>query len=178
MKRQNKNMHGDALTQYELLGARDLAAQYLLHYEMSLSYVLDLNNQLDIDKIAMCFTTILRTLSTNEMLMLKQHVQPWLKQNAPALRGRDDSGTVMMFAHMGKRNIISMLDGTTVALVLLELLLILALRSSKIGLVSLVPNLVPAALGFGLWGMMVREVGLALSVVRWKALWLTIPSTS
>ena len=43
--------------------------------------------------------------------------------------------------------------------------MVFALRSAKIGLISLIPNLAPAAMGFGLWGIFVGEVGLVLSVV-------------
>ena len=177
MKRLNKNMHGDDPAEYKLPEGRELAAQYFLLYEMSLPYGLGLNNQLDIDKSATRFTASLLTLSTNQMLALEQRVQAWLKQNAPTLRRADGSGTAMMFTHIGKRNIISMLGGTTVALVLISLLLIVALRSLKMGLVSMVPNLLPAAMGFGLWGMMVGEVGLALSVVSGMTLGIVVDDT-
>ena len=177
MKRLNKNMHGDDEGKYALPEDRDLAAQYLLLYEMSLPYGLDLNNQIDIDKRATRLTASLKTLSTNEMLALEMRVQAWLEANAPDLQSADGSGTALMFAHIGKRNIISMLGGTTVALVLISILLVLALRSVKIGIVSMVPNLVPAAMGFGLWGIFVGEVGLALSVVSGMTLGIVVDDT-
>jgi hypothetical protein len=82
-----------------------------------------------------------------------------------------------MFAHIGKRNIRTMLTGTTVALVLISLVLVIALRSLKIGLVSLIPNLAPAAMAFGLWGMLVGEVGLGLSVVTGMTLGIVVDDT-
>ncbi len=42
-KRLNKNMNGDDPAFYRLPQSRDLAAQYLLMYEMSLPFGLDLN---------------------------------------------------------------------------------------------------------------------------------------
>ena len=83
----------------------------------------------------------------------------------------------MMFAHIGKRNIISMLAGTTIALVLISLIMIIALRSFKLGLVSMVPNLVPAAMGFGIWGIFVGEIGLGLSVVTSMTLGIVVDDT-
>jgi hypothetical protein len=82
-----------------------------------------------------------------------------------------------MFAHIGKRNISSMLLGTTVALVLISLVLVIALKSVKIGLISMIPNLVPAAMAFGLWGILVGEVGLALSVVTGMTLGIVVDDT-
>ena len=51
-KRLNKNMHGDDPSWYRLPDSQEMAAQYLLLYEMSLPYGLDLNNQLNVDKSA------------------------------------------------------------------------------------------------------------------------------
>jgi uncharacterized protein len=177
MKRLNRNMHGDDPAKYMLPDSRDLAAQYLLLYEMSLPYGLDLNNQIDIEKSATRVTASLKTLSSNEMLDLERRVQDWLATNAKEITVGHGSGTALMFAHIGKRNIISMLGGTAVALLLISMLLIVALRSVKIGLLSMVPNLVPAAMGFGLWGMLVGEVGLALSVVSGMTLGIVVDDT-
>ncbi len=176
MKRLNRNMHGDDPQWHRLPDQRDLSAQYLLLYEMSLPYGLDLNNQIDIGKTATRMTVSLESISTNELLALNQKAQAWLAENAPHMK-TDGASPSVMFAHIGYRNIRSMLKGTTIALVLISLVLIIALRSVKIGLVSLVPNLVPAAMGFGLWGLLVGEVGLALSVVTGMTLGIVVDDT-
>ena len=49
LKRLNMNMHSDNREWYRLPEQRDLAAQYLLLFEMSLPYGLDLNNQINVD---------------------------------------------------------------------------------------------------------------------------------
>ncbi len=175
-KRLNKNMHGDDEAFYKLPGSRELAAQYLLLYEMSLPYGLDLNNQIDVAKKATKVNVVLETISSNELLSLEQRANDWLKQNAPKLVTEGVSPSIM-FAHIGKRNIISMLTGTTIALVLISLILILALRSVKYGLISLIPNLFPAAAAFGIWGLIVGEVGLALSVVTAMTLGIVVDDT-
>lgn len=177
MKRLNKNMHGDDQAMYRLPTERDLSAQYLLLYEMSLPYGLDLNNQINIDKSSIRFIVTLKTFSTNEILALERRAKQWLADNAPDIKSADSSGVSFMFANIGKRNIVSMLFGTTVALLLISFVLILAFRSIKIGLISLIPNLVPAAMGFGLWGFFVGEVGIALSVVSTMSLGIIVDDT-
>ncbi len=176
-KRLNKNMHGDDEAWYKLPTERELAAQYLLLYEMSLPYGLDLNNQINIDKSATRFVVTLLTLSSNEVLALAARADQWLLENTQHIVQAKASGPSLMFANIGKRNIQSMLIGTTAALLLISFILIIAFRSLKIGLVSLVPNLVPAAMGFGLWGLMVGEVGLALSVVSGMTLGIVVDDT-
>ncbi|MFV1984096.1 MAG: RND family transporter [Thiohalomonadales bacterium] len=177
MKRLNKNLHGDDEKMYKLPTEHDLAAQYLLLYEMSLPRGLDLNNQINIDKSATRFTVTLKTMSSNDIIALTTAADEWLQKNAPAIKVANASGPTVMFANIGSRNIRSMLIGTTIALVLISLILILALRSFKIGLISMIPNLVPAAMGFGVWGLFVGEVGLALSVVTTMTLGIVVDDT-
>jgi predicted RND superfamily exporter protein len=177
IKRLNKNMHGDDVSYYSIPDDRDLSAQYLLLYEMSLPYGLDLNNQINLDKSATRMTATLKTISSNNLIGLENRAQDWLKKNTKHIAQADGSGTSIMFANIGKRNIKSMLLGTTTALILISIILIFALRSIKIGLISLVPNLVPAAMGFGLWGLMVGEIGLSLSVVASMSLGIVVDDT-
>jgi hypothetical protein len=176
MKRLNKNMHADEDAWYKLPAERDLAAQYLLLYEMSLPYGLDLNNQINVDKSATRLNVSTQTISVNDLLALEQRAQSWLAENAPEIRA-EGTGPSMMFSHIGRRNIESMLVGTTVALILISAILILALRSVKIGMVSLIPNLVPAAMAFGAWGILVGEVGLGLSIVTGMTLGIVVDDT-
>ena len=176
-KRLNKNMHGDDPAFYNLPQERNLAAQYLLLYEMSLPYGLDLNNQINVDKSSTRLTASLLTISTNQMLEFEQRANQWLRDNAPAIAEADPASPTLMFSHISQRNVVSMLMGTTLALLLISGILIFALRSLKIGLVSMVPNLVPAAMGFGVWGLMVGEVGLALSIVTGMTMGIVVDDT-
>ncbi|MEJ2143211.1 MAG: MMPL family transporter [Gammaproteobacteria bacterium] len=177
MKRLNKNMHGDNPDWYKVPDNRDLAAQYLLMYEMSLPYGLDLNNQININKSAVRMTVSIVTSSSNDIIALESRAQEWLRKNTTHIKNADGSGPTIMFANIGKRNIRSMLLGTTIALILISGILIFALRSLTTGLVSMIPNLVPAAMGFGLWGLFVGEVGLALSVVTTMTLGIVVDDT-
>ena len=156
---------------------RNLAAQYLLMYEMSLPYGLDLNNQIDINKSALRMTVSIQTLSSNEIIELGNRAQKWLSKNTKQIKVAEGTGPTMMFANIGQRNISSMLIATTLALVLISAILMFAFRSFKTGLISMIPNLVPAAMGFGLWGLLIGEVGLALSVVTTMTLGIVVDDT-
>ncbi len=175
-KRLNKNMHGDEASFYRLPENRELAAQYLLLYEMSLPYGLDLNDQINIDKVATRITLTLKNMSSNQMLNLEQSINTWLAKNAPDIKSTPSSPT-LMFAHIGERNIKSMLIGTALALLLISLILLLVLRSFKIGLLSLIPNLLPAAATFGLWALINGMVGMGLSIVAGMTIGIVVDDT-
>jgi predicted RND superfamily exporter protein len=70
-----------------------------------------------------------------------------------------------MFAHIGSSNIVNMLQGSVIAYIFITAMMAIAFRSLKYGLISLVPNLIPIGLAFGLWGVCVGEIGIGLSVV-------------
>ena len=173
----NKSMHGDDPDAYRLPTSRELAAQYLLLYELSLPLGLSLNNQIDISKSATRVSVTARTLSSREVLELHARALAWLNDNAPRLTQVKAAGPSLMFAHIGQRNIRAMLLGTIVALLGISFFLIAALRSLRLGIVSLVPNLIPGAMGFGVWGLAVGEVGLALSVVLAMTIGIVVDDT-
>lgn len=176
LKRLNKNMHGDDDSYYKLPTDRELSAQYLLLYEMSLPYGLDLNNQLNVDKSATRVIATLQNQTSNEMIQVEDRIADWFANNAPQYKV-DIASPNLMFAHIGQRNIQSMLIGTSVALVLISIMLGFALRSVRFGLISLLPNLAPAAMGFGLWYLIDGQVGLALSVVAGMTLGIVVDDT-
>jgi len=177
MKRLNKNMHGDDDAFYKIPKDRDLAAQYLLLYEMSLPYGLDLNNQVNVDKSSTKVTATLGLISSKDELELNDRALQWTKENAPTIVKTESAGINLMFSNIAKRNAIAMIVGTTVALVLISGILVVALRSPTLGLVSLLPNLAPAAVGFGLWGIFVGQVGISLSVVAGMTFGIVIDDT-
>ncbi len=175
-KRLNKNMHGDNEKLYTLPENRELAAQYLLLYEMSLPYGLDLNDQINVDKSSTRISTTLKTLTTRQMLDFEDRARDWLRQNGTDVDVVVSSPAVI-FSHLAMRNIDSMIVATLVALVIISLILIFALRSLKLGLISLIPNLTPIGVAFGVWAVFVSEIGLALSVVAGMTLGIVVDDT-
>ncbi len=177
MKRLNRNLHGDDPAFYRLPEQRELAAQYLLLYEMSLPYGLDLNNQINLDKSATRMIVTLKGISTLELRDLEERARAWLEANAPAHMLTHGSGLSMIWAHISRRNINSMLGAAFIALLLISGLLVFALRSLRFGVVSLFPNLAPAFMAFGIWGLIVGQVGLGLSVVVSLTLGIVVDDT-
>ncbi len=175
-RRLNKNMHGDKARFYRLPDDKTLAAQYLLLYEMSLPYGLDLNNQINLDKSSLRVQATFKTLSTKQILAMERKVADWLEAN---LHEADavGSGVQLMFAHMMSKDVAAMVFGAMAGLVVISLCLILALRSWRIGLLSLAPNLVPALAAFGVWGLSVGQIGMGLAMVSGMTIGIIVDDT-
>jgi len=177
MKRLNKSMHGDDQTWYKLPEERDMAAQYLLLYEMSLPYGLDLNSQINVDKSASRVTVTMGAVPSSGLRNIAEVSSQWLVDNTPSYMHAEATSASVMFAYISDRNIKSMLIGTALAFLMISAALMVALRSVKIGLISLIPNMVPAAMAFGVWGIFVGQVGMAVSVVAATSLGLIVDAS-
>ncbi len=177
IRRLNKNMHGDDRAYERVPENRQLAAQYLLLYELSLPLGLDLNDRISIDKSATRVTATMDELSTADVRRFLNKADAWLDAEGSAFAEKDATGATVMFSHISERNIQSMLGGNAIAVALISLILILSLRSLKLGVLSLVPNAVPIFVTFGLWAVLVGQVGMAAATVSATSLGLIVDST-
>ncbi len=177
IKRLNKNMNQDKPEYYRIPEQRELVAQYLLLYELSLPRGLGMEDQINFERSATQFVALLEKTDSEFILNIERRSREWLKKNAPNLIVSEGSGLDMVFAHINHRNIRSLLMGTGLALFLISLVLIIVLRSVRMGLISMLPNLAPAALAYGTWGMFVGEIDLSASVVMCMTLGIVVDDT-
>lgn len=173
-KRLNKNMHGDDPAFYKVPDDRELAAQYLLLYEMSLPFGLDLNNQVSVDKSSTRFTVIFEHLHSKETRAIEQSAREWLAQRDMATIGVSPA---VMFAYIAERNIRSNFISLPLSLALISLLLLPALRSVKLGLLSVIPNLLPLGIAFGLWFLIDGEIKFVQAIVLNMTLGIIVDDT-
>ena len=177
MKRLNRDMHGGDETYYRIPESRELAAQYLLFYELSLPPGHDLNNQIDVDRDTARLMVTFQSMSARELRQMDETARQWLRDNAPPAMHISGTGLSLIWAHITHRNIRSMLKGSVGALLLISIIMVVALRSVRLGLISLVPNLLPPAMAFGIWGLWRGQVGLALSVVVAMTIGIVVDDT-
>ena len=173
-KRLNKNMHGDDESYYKIPEDKELAAQYLLLYELSLPYGLDLNDRINIDKSAIRVTATLGDVSTVETRRFIDESQQWLKDNAPEYMHTKPTGATVMFSYIAERNIESMLKGNVIAIIIIAFIMAFALRSAKLGFLSIIPNAIPIMMTFGLWAMLVGVAGMAAATVTATSLGIIV----
>ena len=176
-RRVNKSMHGDSLSHYRMPTNREEAAQYLLLYEMSLPFGLDLNNQIDVDKSETRMTVTVENLSSTEMIAFSDRAESWLSENVPSYMKTTGTSSTLMFSHLSKRQILSMINGSILAILLISFLLVFALRSLKFGALSLIPNVAPIAVGFGAWALLSGVINVGMAVVFGMTLGIIVDDT-
>ena len=165
IKRLNKSMHNEDPAYYRIPDDRELISQYLLLYEMSLPFGLDLNELVTPDKSATLFTASMPSLDTTTDIEMDKRMWAWQQENFPPEMRVENAALSTIWSYLTIHSLTNSLEGSSIALVLISLIMLVMLRSFRYGTLSLVPNLLPAIFGFGIWYLFDGEIGLGLTCV-------------
>jgi len=164
MKTLNQNMHGDDPAWFKSPESRELASQYLLMYEMSLPFGQGLDNLINHDRSKSRVVAVFGKLTDKSLIALESSLQTWLDErkivDQPIVIGSSN----IAFAHMQYANIKKLSEGFVLALVSISMLLIFLFRSFSLGVVSIIPNLIPAVMAFGIWAFINGKIGFGVSI--------------
>ena len=174
--RLNMNMNADDPAFHRLPETAEANAQFLFLYELSLGYGMDLTDQIDVGRSKLRVTATMANVTTTQMDAVSDAARDWLAANAPEM-AVTPTGLTHVFNRISERDVKAMLGGTVLALVAISMLLLVILRDVRLGLISLIPNLVPAAMAFGIWGYTAGAVTLAIAVVLAMTLGIVVDDT-
>ncbi len=177
MKRLNKNLHGDDPDYYRTPDGREQGAQYLLLYELSLPYGLDLNDRINIDKSATRVSVTLGDVNSMQTRSFLKNTDDWMREHLPSWMRTNATSAQVMFTYIAERNVNNMVTGTIVAISLIALILMLALQSVRLGVLSLIPNGLPILATFGAWALIVGQVGFSVATVASISLGIIVDDT-
>ena len=143
-----------------------------------LPYGLDLNNQIDIRKQSVRLSVTMKTISTEQVLTVERRINDWMLENVPSIH-TFGSSPIIMFAHIGHKNIKSMLIGTIIAFLMISIILMLAFKSWRYGLAQsrTTQSCAGRVWRLVLWGIIDGEVGLSLSVVAAMTMGIVVDDT-
>lgn len=165
IKRINQVMHNDDPAWYRIPESREEAAQYLLQYELSLSYGMNLNWLIRYDRAETRVRVAVGTSSGQRIIALNDAARQWQQANWAPQWQAPGASLSLMFAHIGERSIAGMFGGMLGALAIAALLLMIGFLSWQHGLASFVANLLPIGMAFGVWSLWSGNIDLGLTVV-------------
>lgn len=151
IKRLNKSMHANSEEYYRLPESQNLIAQYLLLYELSLPYGLDLSNQLNYDKSATRLAVSTKGLYAAGTIDLKQQIINWFAERNPDVKVAFAGYSLVMQELAIKHLMPSLAKGGAIAFLLIAFILMLVFKDWRYGFVCVCANLVPVAMGYGVW---------------------------
>ena len=165
VKRIHRTMSENDPAAYTIPQQPNAAAQMLQLFELSLPPGLELNDQIRIDRSASKLSVIVREMPSTELLAFERKVQAWMAAELPAYMRAKGTGLSLMFSNLSERNVASTVQGYLLQILLISLVIGVVLRSIRLGLISMLPNVIPSLIAFGVWGGMVGHVGLSVAVV-------------
>ena len=177
IKELNQKLNSDDKDYYEIPNSRELIAQSLLVYEMSLPIGMGMDHYINFDRSSSRLTVYLHKSTSKQLIQLDEEILAHVKEYYPELQLKPGTGLDMVFAKISDSNSLSLLQGTAVALLLISLILILALKSMRLGIISIVPNILPVVLAYGAWGFISGHIDLGLSIVACMSLGLVVDDT-
>jgi len=177
VKELNQKLQANDLQSFKIPDSRELIAQSLLVYEMSLPLGMGMEQYINIDRSATRLTVHLHKSTSKELTHLEHTILAYVEKNLPALKIHSGTGLDMVFAKISDSNTLSLLKGTGLALVLISMLLIAILKSWRLGFVSIVPNVLPIIIAYGIWGLTSGRIDLGLSIVACMSLGLVVDDT-
>lgn len=177
VKRLNRNLNAEAPAFYAIPDEKALIAQYLLVYELSLPYGLDLNDRVDIDRQKTRITATTLDVTTAETKAFIAAAEAWFAEHADGVATVEVTGTKKLFAFVAERNIEAMFEGALYLILAIVAILSITFGSLRIGLLSLVPNALPVLITFGLWSALVGTVGFSVAAAGAVAVGLVVDFT-
>jgi predicted RND superfamily exporter protein len=96
-------------------------------------------------------------MSNQELIDLDERITERFNQQFPESTLIHGSG-LLLFARMDELVTIELLQGYSISLLLITLTLIIGLRSIHYGILSVLPNLLPATMVFGIWALLVGQL--------------------
>ena len=177
VKRVNQVTERGAPEAYAIPKTREGISEALLVYEMGLPAGLGLNDRVNVDKSAARVTVTVKDLSSRQMTAFATRTEDWLRANAPRPMWAQATGPVVIFSALGDRNAKSMVQGDFVSLALVSLCMIIVLRSFRLGLLSVLPNVIPIVVGYGLWRLAVGQMNIVASVAGSISLGIIVDDT-
>jgi predicted RND superfamily exporter protein len=177
VKELNQKLQANDLQTFRIPDSREVIAQSLLAYEMSLPLGMGMDQYVNIDRSSTRLTVYLHKSTSKQLISMDEKILSQAKVNYPMLHLESGTGLDMVFAKISDSNSMSLLKGTGLALLLISIILILVLKSIRLGLVSIIPNIMPVVLAYGAWGFISGRIDLGLSIVACMSIGLVVDDT-
>ncbi len=151
-------------------------AEYLFLFNSSAPSGRGISNQITLDHKMMRLTVRYPITSSENTKKLIDRIKAYCKKELVGTLVHV-TGQVSIFSYMDVKMTINMLKGLAIAFILITLVLMITFRSIKIGLLSLIPNILPIIIMFGLIGLTDTPLDGGLMMVALVTLGIVVDDT-
>lgn len=140
---------------------KNLIAQYLLLYSLSLPQGMEINDRMDIEERLLRITASMNMVDTSKDLEMIKWVEDWWgKTEFSAVV----NGQTKMFAHMQHDVTNTLIYSITLAVILISIIMLLIFRNLKMLPLFIAPNVLPIALVVGVMGWLQIDIDMGVAI--------------
>lgn len=142
IKRMGQVLNNDDIKFKEIPKLQDEASQFLFLYNLSIPEGESLEDKMTIDGQKIRLTSLMKNLDSKKTMILIQNI----KQKAHDFNlDIKITGKRYLWQSINEKVVVSFVKSLSLALLTISLILSIFLKSIKIGLISLIPNIIPVA---------------------------------
>lgn len=140
---------------------RNLAAQYLLLYSMSLPQGMEITDRMDFDQRKLRVTALTNIVDTSKDLKMIYFAQNWWAKTAYTA---EVTGQTSMYAFMQNDITDTLIVSLSLTIVIVSLMMLLIFRRLKILWILLLPNILPVVLVLGVMGWLGLTIDMGVAI--------------
>jgi len=160
-----------------VLPSREMASQYLLLYDAG-GDPADYRHYLNFDRSTLNIWVRMNIRRGSLVLALRDRIQDWAAELAPAATRVEILGTYLMFPKAMEGISRGMVQGLGLAAVMIVVIMILSLGSIRLGIAAAVPNLAPILVCIGLMGWLGIPISFGTAIVGCVSLGIAVDDTA
>ena len=140
---------------------KNLIAQYLLLYSLSLPQGMEINDKMDVDERFLRLSASMNVVDTSQDLEMIEWIEEWWKKSPYKAQV---NGQTVMFAHMQYDVTDTLINSIVLAIGAVSLLMLFIFKSIKMIPLFIIPNVVPIVLVVGAMGWLGITIDLGVAI--------------
>ncbi|NOX52025.1 MAG: MMPL family transporter [Gammaproteobacteria bacterium] len=158
LRSMNKSDHDDDEAWDKLPQDKLQIIDYLVGYQLVQEIEPSLEPIFNSDYSAIRLMIGTSNLSNLEIINFNDRIDAWIATHVDPKYKVMHGDNSILFARLDRSISIELMKGFSLSFILITLSLIVGLRSFRYGLLSIMPNLFPATIVFGFWGLFIGEL--------------------
>jgi uncharacterized protein len=175
LKSTHKSLHGDKPEEYRLATDKQVVAQELLLYTMGLPQGMDVNDRITVKNDALRITVLNTILTSREAVATIERI---VTQGKALGLEVEATGKYYLYQQTNEYVVDSFLNSLLSATLLIGVIMMVFLRSVRLGLISMFPNIVPLFAGGALLRLLGQPLDMGTVLVASVCLGISIDDTS
>jgi len=174
LKEMNQSLNEGKKEFFKIPERKDQIAQELFMYTMSLPVGMDLNNRMDLPQQKLRLS-ILWSLQTSKDSL--RGVEDYERKAKEIGLNVKTTGKPILFHRMNSYVVFTFFTSIAMALTLITVIMILIFKNIKLGLLSLIPNVLPIIFGAGALTLLDKPIDIGCAIVASVTLGIAVDDT-